>query len=66
MDPHSLSACYSHVSSSRYDANLELTSQEWDELYMSLPDTPIFPFTEPQSKDFISSSEPANPPSTSA
>ena len=53
MDPHSSSAGYSQ----RYHAYLDLTSQKWDDLH----DTPVFPFTEPQSTDFISSSELANP-----
>ena len=68
MGPHSSLTNTNNPSSSRYNRNLDLTSQEWYDLHMPLPDTPILPFTQPEasSTDFIISSEPpSNPPSTS-
>ena len=67
MDAHSPSAGCSNSSSSRYHGNLDLTSQEWHDLHLPLSDTPIFSFTQPETPftEFITSSEPINPPSTS-
>ena len=65
MGQHSSLASYSHACSSRYHINLDLTSQQWDELHMPLPVLQFFSFTESQSTDFISSSLLTNPPSTS-
>ena len=66
IDAHSSSASSNNPFSYRYNRNLNLTNQEWYDLHISLPDTPIIPFMQPETPitDFITSYKPPSSSTT--